>query len=127
MRLLATSVALLALTGCTYLQRGVARSSEVEPVAGFVVDRHDAYVDADESLDSSQRLALKTDSGQLMVLIRRGEVVELDALAARQAGVIDRHDAYVSADESLSETKRARYLRSTEIMRAMVDAGGVDR
>ena len=47
--------------------------------------------------------------------------VDARAMSNVATPVMDRHDAYVNADESLSEVERSTYLRSTELMRSTLE------
>jgi hypothetical protein len=46
--------------------------------------------------------------------------VDAEALSGPLNAVSDRHDAYVRADESLSEVERNTALRSSELLRGVV-------
>lgn len=47
--------------------------------------------------------------------------VDAEALDGVMHPVLDRHDAYVIEDESLEEVERSTALRSSEIIRRLVD------
>lgn len=125
-----SAVGLVCLTvlsssaGCKYIQRGVARTSEVIPAAEIVVERVNRYIDADPALSESRKLGLKAQGEALLVLLNSQELVELDRLESQQLIVIGRHDQYVRDDESLSEKQKRRYLRTTDIMRRLVQIDG---
>jgi len=48
--------------------------------------------------------------------------IQPEAIDGLVRAVADRHDAYVTADETLDPYDRATYLRSTEILRQVLDA-----
>lgn len=49
------------------------------------------------------------------------DMIHVDAIDDLIEIVSDRHDVYVEADESLSDDERRRYLRSTEILRGVIE------
>lgn len=49
------------------------------------------------------------------------DMISVDAIEGSVRIVSDRHDEYVREDADLSEDERAIYLRSTELLRRVVD------
>jgi hypothetical protein len=47
--------------------------------------------------------------------------INADAIDVPMSAIMDRHDAYVSADPELDEVSRGIYLRSTTLMRRLLD------
>lgn len=97
---------------------------EVSALAAIIAERTEEYVLVDESLMPVEREThLSRIERMRDVLVRttaEGVGGELAATAARP--VCDLHDVYVTADERLEAADRARALRSTEIMRRVLDA-----
>lgn len=97
---------------------------EVSALAAIIADRTEEYVLGDEALAPiSRETHLSRIERMRDVLVRttaEGVGGELAATAARP--VCDLHDAYVTADLSLEAADRARALRSTEILRRVLDA-----
>ena len=48
-------------------------------------------------------------------------MIRADAIAGLVEPVTDRHDAYVETDEGLADEQRRVYLRSSELLRAVVE------
>lgn len=51
-----------------------------------------------------------------------GNMISVDAIEDSVAKVAERHDAYVNADATLSAEDKALYLRTTEILRGVMEA-----
>ena len=64
-------------------------------------------------------LALLMGCSQGATSVQKGTILvgSIDELTYR---VADRHDSYVSADQGLSDSERADYLRSTELLRKVM-------
>lgn len=107
---------LLGMAGCN---KGIQTANTRGTLTG-VVDRHDAYVNADASLpDKASALA---DSA-LLRQAWQGESVAPAAVEAPLLRVADRHDGYVKGDTTLAPYKTRANLRDTEILRALLKAG----
>ena len=52
----------------------------------------------------------------------KGNMIRADAIDGLVREVAERHDRYVGADAALSETQKSVYLRSTELLRAVIEA-----
>lgn len=85
-----------------------------------VVDRHDAYVNADATLTSKD--SALADSAVLRQAWQQ-ESVKASTIEAPLNRVAVRHDNYVSADTTLPPYKVRANLRDTEILRALLKAG----
>jgi hypothetical protein len=48
-------------------------------------------------------------------------MINVDAFGPGLEKVLDRHDAYVRADKSLSETLKKIYLRTSELIRQILE------
>lgn len=88
-----------------------------------VVERHDAYVAADASLDEATRAAYLDESATAVGLTGLPEV-RADVLDAVLTPVMDRHDAYVLADGSLDALESGTYLGSTAGLRSLLAEAG---
>lgn len=99
----------VALAGCPSLE---IKTSSIRDAVSFVNQRHDAYVQADDSLTGGQRSVYLGDSGRLWEAVR-AEELEQSVFHTLVLPVATRHDAYVLADEGLSDLQRRTYLRST--------------
>lgn len=49
-------------------------------------------------------------------------MVHVDSIAVPMRAVAERHDAYVNADESLSDLEKRVFLRSSQILLEVIDA-----
>lgn len=100
------------------------RVSEVQDLASVIVDRTEAYVIADVDLPASTRDAhlSRVERMRDVLVDNPAETVEGELAATAARPVCELHDAYVTADASLDATARGRALRSTEIMRRVLDA-----
>ena len=66
MRIITALVLILALAGCG--TPGYIRADAIESTVGHIIKRHDAYVDADPTLDDLERRIYKRDGDLLKVL-----------------------------------------------------------
>lgn len=105
-------LAACATPGMVPLDGAVGRSIE------RVVERHDVYVEADESLAQLDNEAYLSESIAAMSLLVMPEVLG-ETAAVMLDPIMNRHDAYVSADAELDELERAIYLESTERLRSL--------
>lgn len=48
-------------------------------------------------------------------------MIHVSALEPALEGVIERHDTYVKADPGLSESMKALYLRTTELLKKLIE------
>ncbi len=86
-----------------------------------VVERHDAYVTADVTLDEQTRgeyLGQSQGARELMISMPDG--VPANLLAPRLAPVLDRHDSYVERDLQLDILERDQYLATTSGLRSLL-------
>lgn len=93
----------------------------VERTVERVLERHDAYVNADESLSELGREDALAQAFNVEVLLTFPEV-HVTVLSEALEPVMERHDAYVQADPELDELDRAIYLESTDRLRGVLGA-----
>lgn len=86
-----------------------------------VIDRHDAYVIADSSLDSQSSAALLAESAAADAALA-GTQASAFYLSGLLEPVMVRHDAYVQGDASLLQYKRDTYLETSATMRKLLSA-----
>lgn len=85
-----------------------------------VVERHDAYVRADDVLTSIMIQSHLDQSEAVRKLMASPGGVSASMLAPRLAPVLDRHDHYISFDGTLDELTRDTYLGTTSGLRALL-------
>lgn len=121
--LLGLVLSLLALlAGCA---RDALVLDSIELPMTTVLDRHDTYVDADQ-LDGPTRDALLLQSAELRHTLTTARAEDRSTVSAWQIRsrvhqITARHDAYVMADLELTDLERRIYLRSSVLLRHLVD------
>ena len=113
---------LFALTsvGCAG-QVTVAAVSDAIGGPDSVTGRHDAYVQADESLSDIQRAAYLADSATVVSAIEGAvaaeeKMVDAGPLVQPVDGVVDRHNAYIALDEGLSQTAKEIFINEAVLL-----------
>lgn len=120
MRTLTVALGALTLTACAALQPVMIETDgAVGRTVERVLDRHDAYVAADESLEDST--AALAESALVRGLLELPEVAP-SSLDGALSPVMVRHDVYVSDDASLDELEREVYLADTQRLRDLLEA-----
>ena len=56
----------------------------------------------------------------VLLLTSCASMIHVDAIDGPVNRISDRHDAYVSADESLSQDEKDIYMRTTELLRRIL-------
>ncbi|MEK7862361.1 MAG: hypothetical protein AAB295_03755 [Chloroflexota bacterium] len=103
---------------------GVIQVSELRDLAEIIADRTEAYVVADTELQPAERgTSLSRIEHMRAVLVESSaEEVAGEVAAAAAEPVCELHDEYVASDQGLAAVDRTRALRSTQIMRRVLDA-----
>lgn len=83
-----------------------------------VIERHDTYVEADETLTEDGRELALADSANATTLLVLNEV-PVGLMQSLMGPVMDRHDNYVSIDLDLDDLERDIYLASTVRLRSL--------
>lgn len=112
-QLFLSAMCALSLAACVSAPYMVETEGAFQRTTARVIERHDAYVQADESLDDAAEAAALAESAELSVLVQLPSVSG-SILADALEPVADRHDAYVNAQETdvlvrdiyLEDTKR---------------------
>lgn len=115
--------AMLALVACVYTCTGCSskvQTSGIRDVTQRVLERHDAYVVADDGLDSSTRAPALGQSSQVRAALEADEVAAKEIEPALLP-VLDRHDRYIDADGSLEGVEKRTAKRSSRILRSVLD------
>lgn len=107
------------LVGCHGATSTQIQTANIAGTVGHVLDRHDAYVKADTTLDSA---TLATDLSQSSFV--RSEMTKAQVPASELAPalnpVADRTDAYDTKNASLPPYKLRTNLRDTAILREVL-------
>lgn len=123
-----TAILTLSIGSCTILAKPAdmipaGPGSAIEAVTGFVVARHDAYVEADQDLGADDRALCLLESAYAMDLTQAPRI-RYDVAHSAYDTVVDRHDAYVRADTDLDSLEVESYLSSTERLRSIIEQAG---
>lgn len=110
---LAASCSLLG-TSTGYNRDNIRDSIEV------TVNRHDAYVEADPKLSLSEKVAYEHESFVVLSLLQFDPVPAAELNAALPP-VLDRTDAYISADTTLTAPEQVQRLRTSELLRKLIE------
>ena len=118
-------LALMLCAGCT--APGVIMTANIRGLSSRVLDRHDDYAikalgDADEGSRARQRARIEQESAGSRRLLELDQV-EAATLDPMMRPCLDRHDRYVATDDELGKAKRKTYLRSSAILRRVLDEG----
>ena len=114
-------VALAFAVGCC-ITRTTVNTSEIIDAVEIIVERHDAYVNADPDLYEADKAGYLNESTALIILISNADTVDRVTIEPAAAVVCARHDEYVAKDQ-ISETQRRRWLRTTQILMEVIRAG----
>jgi hypothetical protein len=96
-----------------------ALSRQVQRIA----DRHDAYVQADASLEEAVQDFYLSDSAAARGVSYQ-ESVSPQMLSSSLTPVLDRHDVYVQADAGLDPFYAETYLASSQTLRDLLETAG---
>lgn len=111
---------LAVLTACTGIN-----PAAIKGTFGLVAARHDAYVAGDASLDQADKDVFLAQSATVSDAIKTaeadGKFIKADKVAGSVNAVTGRHDAYVNGDDSLDSLHKEVYLRSSALLRDVVD------
>lgn len=108
------------LAACTSISP-LIQASSIQDSVGIVAQRHDSYVQDDDSLSDEERQEDLEQSSELMVLVFSRDQIGKEELASKFDPVANRHDIYVVGDAALSELQRRVYLRSTQELRRLTE------
>lgn len=108
----------LALVACASAPYMVETKGAFQRTTARVIERHDAYVQADESLDNAAEAEALIESAELSALVQIPSV-SASILADAFEPVASRHDAYVNALE-LDVFVRDVYLEDSERLRSLL-------
>ena len=117
-----TALALVFAVGCCSVSPLLQVAAIKKPVI-LIVERHDAYVEADASLSQEDASKYLSESAGLMALIESNMQVTQAEIKPLAVSVCARHDAYVKGDQNLDDLHRRTYLRSTALLIQVIDAG----
>lgn len=112
---IASIIVCSTFTGCGVTSPEV-QMDRVNPLVGIVLERHDAYVKSDATLDDIGRQALLSESS----LIRATESASAHTYSALLGAALDRHDAYVAAHTGLDPPRREDFVRQSGILRLLI-------
>ncbi|MEO0481156.1 MAG: hypothetical protein AAF196_16935 [Planctomycetota bacterium] len=102
---------LLAFTlgSCAWLSTEQTLADVYRRPVTRIVERHDAYVEADEDLSAEESERALLESAALAELFETEETfIRRPALRARVAPVLDRYEAYVLVDPELDDFPHRR-------------------
>jgi len=106
---------ILALPGCV----GQISTANIRDMTNPVLDRHDAYVDADTKLLSTVKAVMKLKSSIVRQQLEKNEV-SVKNFEPPMIAVADKHDDYVNKDARLTPTLKRIFLRSTTVIRDVI-------
>jgi|GEM_PF-5759098 hypothetical protein len=86
-----------------------------------MIARHDAYVQEDATVSPEEVMSFIAESSFVHTLIDQNEKVSRETFGKYGWAVTLRHDEYVEVDGELSAFERAAYLRTTKILRQIMD------
>lgn len=118
MKRLLMTLAPLALVACMSAPYMVETEGAFQRTMARVIERHDAYVKADKSLDDAAEAEALFESAELSALVQLPSV-SASILADAFEPVASRHDAYVNALE-LDILVRDVYLEDSERLRSLL-------
>lgn len=110
----------LALGACAASPEMVPMAPPVVRSVERVLDRHDAYVQADQALDADALSAALWESEEARSAVTSVEAMPGTMLGGLLEGPMARHDAYVSSDLELDPLIRSVYLESTARLRSLI-------
>ena len=111
---------ILALAACMSTPEIVATEGALGRQVDRVVERHNAYVVADEDMPELEAINAMADAQRAAELADMPEV-NLVVLGEALDPVMIRHDSYVQSDPELDELERGVYLGSTAALRNLLD------
>jgi len=116
--------ALFLTAACVSMQHGMIRASEIEDAVGFVVERHDGYVDASATMTPAEKEHAFRQSAHLLgTVLTADKYLKADTIKAALLDVCVRHDTYVTNDDSLKDVQRSVYLmNSRELVKLIKEA-----
>lgn len=114
---------LLLLPACAGLKRGAISTDAIDGAVLKVSARHDTYVSKDAALPAPDRAAALAESERLRSTVAAaGDYVSVEAIGGDVETVTARHDKYVAQDEALDPGDRRIFLRTSTLLRDVVDA-----
>ncbi len=118
--LLLLGLAIHFLPGCR--RPGEAKTENVSPSILTVVERFESYVLQDGAIPEAERDVRKADIASVReTLATAGEKLHMAEVAGPLNAILPLHDAYVNADPRLSALQKRIYLRSTAIVRVLLE------
>lgn len=115
----AALVAVLLTASCASTASMIDTTGPFQRTTDRVIDRHDAYVIADEGLTDAQEADALAGSASLAAFLDMSQV-QGALLSAALAPVTLRHDIYVTGDVSLDPLERDVYLMDSTRLSALV-------
>ncbi len=103
---------LLLLAACA----GMVRTSEVQDSLSDVLTRHDDYVFSDEGLTDATKDVYLGQSAQAKKIVGSEDELTPAQFHALIDGPVQRHQAYVEDDVTITELDRRVWLRSGEVL-----------
>lgn len=114
-------LALVLAIGASCVGSSQSYSSEnIGDATRIVIERHDDYVTDDEQLDEPTREQCLGESYKLKGLLQTAPI-PADLFRNAAEPVMDRYDQYVRNDVDLSAPVQVRYLRTTTLLRKLLN------
>lgn len=113
-----TVIMAIALMGCAIHS---IQTSEASPLVASVASMHDAYVNADPALTSAEKAAYLQTSSNWRADMAAGDSIDVEKFSQSAESVMGRYDVYVRNDARFSVPDKAMYLRSTGILRKIIE------
>jgi len=120
-----SAVAVLTLASCQMVPGPVMIPTQgaLTRQVTRVVERHDAYVNADEHLAPSERSTYLSQSSDLLsIVVGMPDGIPSSLLESKLYPVMMRHDGYVRVDLSLEPLVAETYLATTDGLRSLLKA-----
>jgi len=112
---------ILSLSGCCTVAKHQIIVENVKDIMAPVLDRHDAYVSLDSSLNNVMKAIALGQSEKIRVAIKGINCVHVDVIGKLVEDIAKRHDAYVEGDNRTSPVEKRIALRSTALLRATIE------
>jgi len=121
MKTFLASILLVLTASCGILGTSTGLSQQnVAPAATIVCNRHDSYVNSDAGLNVQSAQEFLSQSAAVRGLLAN-DPIPVAPLRAALTPVLDRYDAYVQADASLTAPQQVTRLRSSELLRSLIE------
>ena len=120
MKKILCALALTVVAACGILGTSTGYDREnVQEAVELVCERHDSYVNADPTLNADQRIAYGHESFQAMACLGF-DPIPTHLLQSALPPVLNRTEAYVTNDTSLTAPQQTRQLRTVSMLRTLI-------